>query len=105
MAGRQSSISRSEFTELVEYGDEAGGVEGTMGLGDNGWTRGEVVDKEGARVVEGQEGAWEGRLCEEIGRERVDIPVVQKPPTRWQQQQTRKAQSLGHPHRGRRRWK
>ena len=27
------------------------------------------------------EGAWEGRLCEEIGKERVDVRVVQKPPS------------------------
>ena len=33
---------------------------------------GEVVDKDG---VEGEKGAWEGRLCEEIGRERVELPV------------------------------
>ena len=26
----------------------------------------------------GEEGAWEGRLCKEIGRERVDVPVVQR---------------------------
>ena len=31
--------------------------------------------------VEGEEGAWEGRLCEEIGKERVDVRVVQKPPS------------------------
>ena len=65
-AGRQSSISRSEFTESVEYEDEAGGVEETRELGDNGRTKGEgVVEK-----------AWEGRLCEEIWRERVDVRVV-----------------------------
>ena len=28
---------------------------------------------------EGEEGAWEGRLCGEIRRERVDVPVFQKP--------------------------
>ena len=44
--------------------------------GARGWTRVEVVDKDGAVV---EEGAWEGRLREDIGRERVDIPVVQKP--------------------------
>ena len=32
--------------------------------------------------MEGEEGAWEGRLCEEIGREGVDVPVVQKPPSK-----------------------
>ena len=58
------------------------------GLGDDGWTRGEVVDKDGVGFVEGEEGAWEGRLCEEIGRESVDVRVVQKPPLRWQGQQT-----------------
>ena len=31
--------------------------------------------------MEGEEGAWDGRLCKEIGRERVDVPVVQKPPS------------------------
>ena len=35
------------------------------------WTRGEVVDTDGAKVVEGEERVWEGRLCKEI--------VVQKP--------------------------
>ena len=42
------------------------------GLGDDRWTRVEVA---------GEEGTWEGRLYEEIGRERVDVPVVQKPPS------------------------
>ena len=32
-------------------------------------------------VVEGEEGAWGGRLCEEIGGERVDVPVLQKIPS------------------------
>ena len=32
--------------------------------------------------MEGGEGAQESRLCEEIGRERVDVPVVQKPPSK-----------------------
>ena len=40
-----------------------------------------MVNKDGAEVVEGEEGAWEGRLCEEIGIERVDVPVVQKSPS------------------------
>ena len=31
--------------------------------------------------MEGEERVWEGRLCEEIGRERVDVPVVQKSPS------------------------
>ena len=31
-------------------------------------------------VVEGERRAWEGRLCEEIEREGVDVQVVQKPP-------------------------
>ena len=39
-AGRQSGISRSEVTESVEYGDEAGGVEEMRGLGEDGWKRG-----------------------------------------------------------------
>ena len=56
-AGRQSSISRSEITESVEYGDETGGVEETRRLGDDGRTRGEVVDKDGAGVVQGEKGA------------------------------------------------
>ena len=30
---------------------------------------------------DGAEGAWEGRLCEESGRERDDVWVVQKPPS------------------------
>ena len=66
----QSSISRSEVTESVEYGDEAGGVEETMELGDDGWTE-----------LEGEEGAWEGSLCEVVGVERVDIPGVYKSPS------------------------
>ena len=37
------------------------------------------MDTDGAEVVEGEEGASEGRLCEEIRGERVDIHVVQKP--------------------------
>ena len=41
-----------------------------------------TVDKDGVGVLEGEEGAWKGRLCEEIGRERVDVPVVEKPPLR-----------------------
>ena len=56
-------------------------MEGTRRLGNAEWTKGEVVDKKGAGVVEGEEGAWEGRLYEEIGRERIDVPVVQKPPS------------------------
>ena len=75
-AERQSSISRSKVTESVEYGDKDGGEEETRGLGNNGRRRGEVVDKDGAGFVEGEEGAWEGRLCEEIGRERVDVSVI-----------------------------
>ena len=35
--------------------------------------------------MEGEGAAWEGRLCEEIEREEVDVQVVQKPPPRWQQ--------------------
>ena len=62
--------------ESVEYGEKAGVVEETRGLGDNGWTRGEVEGKDGAGVVEDEEGAWEGRLCKKIGRERVDVRVV-----------------------------
>ena len=30
--------------------------------------RGEVVHKDGTGIVEGEEWAWEGRLCGEIGR-------------------------------------
>ena len=41
----------------------------------------EVVDKNWAEVVEGEEGAWEGRMCEEVGGEKVDVPMVQKPPS------------------------
>ena len=37
------------------------------------------MDKDGAGVVEGEEGACEGRIREEIRRERVDVPVAQKP--------------------------
>ena len=40
-----------------------------------------MVDKDGAGLVEGEEGTLEGRLCEEIGREMVDVPVVQKSPS------------------------
>ena len=39
------------------------------------------MDKEGVGVVEGEDGIWEGRLCEEIGRERVDVSVIHKPPS------------------------
>ena len=39
------------------------------------------MDTDEAEVVEGEQGAWEGRLCEEIGGERVDVPVVQKTPS------------------------
>ena len=53
-------------------------MEETRELGDDGWRRGEVVDKDGAEVVED---IWKGRLCEEIGGERVDETVVQKPPS------------------------
>ena len=38
-------------------------------------------DKDGVGVMEREERAWKGRLCEEIGRERVDVLVVQKPPS------------------------
>ena len=31
--------------------------------------------------MEGEKGTWEGRQCEEIGRDRVDVPMVQKPPS------------------------
>ena len=31
--------------------------------------------------MEDEEGTWEGRLSEEIGRERIDVRVVQKPPS------------------------
>ena len=61
--------------------------------------KGEVVDKDGAGVVEGEERAWEGRLCEEVGREGLACRWSRDLPPRWQQQQTRKAHSLGHPHR------
>ena len=48
--------------------DEAEGMGETGGMGDDGKTRGEV-------------GTWEGRLCEEIEREGVDVQVVQKLPS------------------------
>ena len=53
---------RSEFIESMEYGDEAGGMEEMRKLGDNEWTRGEVEGKDGAGVVESEEGAWKGKL-------------------------------------------
>ena len=56
-------------------------MEETRGLGDDGRIMWEVVDKDGAGFVEGEEGAWEGRLCEEVGREMVGAPAVQKPPS------------------------
>ena len=65
---RQSSIARSEVTESVEYGDEAGDGERTRGLGNDGRIKG--IDKEGVGVVEGEEEAWKSRLCEEVRRER-----------------------------------
>ena len=37
--------------------------------------------KDGVGVVECQEGVWEGRLCEEFGRERIGVSLVQKPPS------------------------
>ena len=40
------------------------------GEGSQGWVE----------VVEGDEGGWEGRLCEVVGGERVGVPGVQKPP-------------------------
>ena len=43
--------------------------------------KGDMVDKYGARFVEGKERAWEGRLCKEVGRERVGVPAVQTPPS------------------------
>ena len=46
-AGRQSSISRSQVTEPVEYGDETEGVEETGWLGDDGQTRGRWWRKRG----------------------------------------------------------
>ena len=39
--------------------EETGGGE----IGDDGQIRDEVVEKEGAGVVEGEGGAWECRLC------------------------------------------
>ena len=39
------------------------------------------MDKDGVEVVEGEEGAWESRLCKKTEREKVDVPVVQKPPS------------------------
>ena len=33
--------------------------------------------------MEGEEGAWEGRLCEVVGGERVDVKGVQKPHSQW----------------------
>ena len=36
----------------------------------HGQTRGEELDKNEA---EGEEGAWEGRLCEEVGEKRVGV--------------------------------
>ena len=53
-------------------------MEESRGLGDEGRTGGEVVDKDGAEVNWGEEGLCEGRLCE-VGRERVVEPGVQKP--------------------------
>ena len=49
-------------TTFARCRDEAGGAEETRGLVDDGRTRGEVVNKDGAEVVEGEEGIWEGRL-------------------------------------------
>ena len=54
-AGRQSGISRSEVTESVEYGDEAGGVEEMRGLGEDGWKRG------GRCWIKMGQGLWRGR--------------------------------------------
>ena len=51
--------------------------------------------KMGRGVVEGEGGAWEGRLCEEIEREGVD---VQKPPTEVAATADKGVHSLGHPH-------
>ena len=50
----QSNSSRSEVKESVKYGDKVGDEE-TMELGDDGWTE-----------LEGEEGAWEGSLCEVV---------------------------------------
>ena len=44
--------------------------------------------------MDGEEGPWEGRLCEEIGRERVDVRVVQKHPSR-RGKHTRLGTSIG----------
>ena len=61
-AGMQSSISRSEVTESVKYGNEAGGVkEMTDGQGWRWWIR-------RGWGLWSEEGAWEDRLCEEIER-------------------------------------
>ena len=76
----------AEGTE--ETGEGAEGTEEKGEEGDDGQTWGEVVEeegmgaveKEGARVVEGGEGAGEGRRCEEVEREGADVQVVQKPP-------------------------
>ena len=38
------------------------------------------MGKEGGGVVEKEGGDWEGRLCEEIEKEGVDVQVVQKLP-------------------------
>ena len=69
------------------------------GQGERWWIR------MGRVIVEGEEGAWEGRLCEEIGRERVDVPAVQKSPSEVAATADEKAHSLGRPHRGWRRRK
>ena len=73
-------MGRKAVKHLEVRGHRVGGVwgrdrrlGGDEGLGDDGRTRGDVVDKDGAGVVEG---VWEGRLWEEIGRERVDVPMV-----------------------------
>ena len=88
-AGRQSSISRSEVTESVEYVDEAEGVEETGMMGDDGQTRGAVVvQKPPTEVAANKEGTFTWAFA--LGVEMVEVGVVwgagkRRKPGRWEQ--------------------
>ena len=92
--------SRSEITESVEYGDE---VEAWRRRGgwDDGRARGEVVDKDGAGSWRAWKGPGKAECAKKSGDKGLTYLWSRNHAPRWQQQQMRKAHSLGHSHRRR----
>ena len=76
---------KSKVTESVEYGDEARGVEETRGLGDDGRTKGKVVDKDGGA----RRGPGKADCLKKSGEKGLTYRWSRNLTLRWQQQQRR----------------